>query len=40
MAEKVIVDGRNLYASYDLIKAGWAYYGIGVGLSVSRPPAA
>ena len=37
MAEKVIIDGRNLYAPYDLDKLGWAYYGIGVGRSVERP---
>jgi UDPglucose 6-dehydrogenase len=38
MAERVIVDGRNLYASYDLVAEGWAYYGIGVGLSVNASP--
>lgn len=37
MAAKVLVDGRNLYASYDLVNLGWAYYGIGVGLSVANP---
>jgi UDPglucose 6-dehydrogenase len=36
MADKVIVDGRNLYAVYGLAKDGWAYYGIGVGQSVTR----
>jgi len=39
MKEKVIVDGRNLYAQYDLEGLGWAYYGIGVGRSVERPRA-
>ncbi len=37
MADKVIVDGRNLYTAYNLEKDGWAYYGIGVGRSVARP---
>jgi len=37
MAEKVIIDGRNLYAAYDLVTLGWSYYGIGVGLSVKKP---
>jgi UDPglucose 6-dehydrogenase len=37
MVEKVIVDGRNLYAAYDLVADGWSYYGIGVGLSVKTP---
>lgn len=37
MAEKVIIDGRNLYAPYDLVSEDWSYYGIGVGLSVKRP---
>jgi UDPglucose 6-dehydrogenase len=36
MAEKVIIDGRNIYAAYDLHELGWAYYGIGVGLSVKK----
>ena len=39
MKEQVIVDGRNLYASYELEKMGWSYYGIGVGLSVKKPVA-
>ena len=37
MAEKVIIDGRNIYTAYDLHKLGWAYYGIGVGLSIAKP---
>ena len=36
MAEMVIIDGRNLYAAYDLVADGWAYYGSGVGLSVAK----
>jgi len=36
MTDKVIVDGRNLYAVYDLEKTGWDYYGIGVGKSVRK----
>jgi UDPglucose 6-dehydrogenase len=37
MSDKVIVDGRNLYASYELERLGWAYYGIGIGLSIQKP---
>lgn len=36
MQEKVIIDGRNIYSSYELDQLGWAYYGIGVGLSVKK----
>jgi UDPglucose 6-dehydrogenase len=36
MAAQVIIDGRNLYSSYDLVDEGWAYYGIGTGQSITR----
>ncbi|MBA3447972.1 MAG: UDP-glucose/GDP-mannose dehydrogenase family protein [Pseudaminobacter sp.] len=31
LADKVIVDGRNLFAPQKLAEAGWAYYGVGRG---------
>lgn len=36
LTEKLIFDGRNVYDPQRLHDAGWQYYGIGRGLSITR----
>jgi len=39
LGDAVIFDGRNIYDPDEIEGAGIAYYGIGRGRSVAKPPA-